>query len=92
VRSLWIRRFLEDSAGFIFEEPTTIFEDNQSAIAFAQNHRIVSRMKHIQVKYHFVHDLIENNTINLVYRNTKLMTADILTKPLTPSAHLLHAE
>jgi hypothetical protein len=51
---LWIRRFLEDSPGFIFEEPMAIFEDNQSAIAFAQNHHVISCMKHIQVKYHFM--------------------------------------
>jgi hypothetical protein len=89
---LWICRFLEESVGFAFTEPTAIFEDNQSAIAFAQNRRIISRMKHINVKYHFVRDLIENNTIELIYRDTKLMTADILTKPLTPSAHAPHAE
>jgi hypothetical protein len=49
-------------------------------------------MKHINVRYHFVWDLIENNTIELIYRNTKLMMADILTKPLTPLAHAPHAE
>jgi hypothetical protein len=89
---LWVRRFLEDSMELVFDEPTVIFEDNQSAIAFAQNQRIVGRTKHIHVKYHFVRDLIENYTIKLVYRNTKLMTADILTKTLPPASHAHHSE
>jgi hypothetical protein len=49
-------------------------------------------MKHIQVKYHFVHDLIENGKIKLVYQNTKDITADILTKPLSPTTHAFHAQ
>jgi hypothetical protein len=89
---LWVRLFLENSLGIVFSEPTAIFEDNQSAIAFAQNQCIVSRMKHIQIKYHFVRDLIENGTIELVYRYTKQMTVDVLTKPLSPSTHAYHTE
>jgi hypothetical protein len=89
---LWIHHFLEDTMGFSFSELTAIFKDNQSAIAFAQNHSNISRMKHIQVKYHFVQDLIKDGTIELIYRNTRMMTADILMKPLPPSTHAPHAE
>jgi hypothetical protein len=49
-------------------------------------------MKHIQDKYHFMHDLIENGKIKLVYRNTKDMTANILTKLLSPTTHTFHAQ
>jgi hypothetical protein len=31
---LWVCQFLEDCVGFVFNKPTTIFEDNQSFIAF----------------------------------------------------------
>jgi hypothetical protein len=87
-----VRRFLEDSLGVVFGQPTTIFEDNQSAIAFAGNRRTGSRMKHVDVKFHFVRDLIENGTIRVIYRNTKVMTADVLTKPLPPATHAYHCE
>jgi hypothetical protein len=89
---LWVRRFLEDSLGVIFDRPTTIFEDNQSAIAFASNRRTGGRMKHVEVKFHFIRDLIEGGIINIVYRNTKQMTADVLTKPLPPTTHAFHCE
>jgi hypothetical protein len=88
---LWVRWFL-DSINIAFDKPTTIFEDNQSTIAYARNQRAVGRMKHIQVKFHFVCDLIENGKINLVYCHTKFMTADILTKPLSPTTHAAHSE
>jgi hypothetical protein len=89
---LWVRWFLEDTLNITYNEPTVIFEDNQSTIAFANNQRTAGRMKHIQVKYHFVRDLIENRTIEIMYRHTKQMTADIMTKPLSPPTHAEHAE
>jgi hypothetical protein len=89
---LWVRRFLEETVQFYYNELTVIFEDNQSAITLAQSQRSVSHTKHVQVKYHFVRDLIQNGTIQLIYRNTKQMTADILTKPLPPSTHADHSE
>jgi hypothetical protein len=89
---LWVCHFLEDSMELVFNEPMVIFEDNQSTIAFAQNQHIVRWTKHIHVKYHFVHNLIENNTIKLIYQNTKLITVDILTKTLPPISHAHHSE
>ena len=47
-------------------------------------------MKHIEVKYHFIRQLIEDGIIRLLYINTKDMTADILTKTLAPSTHTYH--
>jgi hypothetical protein len=49
-------------------------------------------MKHVQIKFHFVWDLIKNNKIELEYRCTKLMIADIFMKPLPPLTHTFHAE
>ena len=33
---------------------TTLFSDNQAAIALAHNHQYHSRFKHIDVQYHFI--------------------------------------
>ena len=56
-------------------------EDNQSCIAMAKNPQH-GRSKHIDVKYHFVRELVENETINLKYCLTEEMIADFLTKGL----------
>ena len=57
-------------------------EDNQSCIAMAKNPQQHGRSKHIDIKYHFVRELVENKTIKLKYCPTKEMIADFLTKGL----------
>ena len=41
-----------------------------------------TRTKHIDTKFHYVHEALHDGSIDLVYCTTKDMTADILTKPL----------
>ena len=60
----------------------TVMEDNQSCIAMAKNPQHHGKSKHIEIKYHFVRKLVENETIKLEYCSTKEMIADILTKGL----------
>jgi hypothetical protein len=45
-------------------------------------------MKHIDVKYHFTQHLIETDIIELEYKSTEHMVADIFMKPLPISIHL----
>lgn len=79
--TVWLRRLLED-LGAKSNLPTLIMEDNQGAIAQAQNPVAHGRSKHIDIKYHFVREAIEDGFVSLQYCSTKDMIADILTKPL----------
>ena len=65
------------------EHPTTLFEDNQSAITLARNPVYHVRSKHIDIQYHFVCEKIESKEIKISYMITDEMIADTLTKPLT---------
>ena len=57
-------------------------EDNQSAIANAQNPVINSRSKHIDIRYHYFREAIHEMIVYLCYCPTNEMIADILTKCL----------
>jgi methyl coenzyme M reductase subunit D len=59
-----------------------IYTDNNSALALARNPVFHERTKHIAVKYHYIRQLIEEGTIDLVYINTKDQKSDGLTKLL----------
>jgi hypothetical protein len=48
-----------------------------------------ARTKHINIQYHFIHYIIEQGHIHLIYCPTDEMTADILTKAL-PSIKAKH--
>jgi hypothetical protein len=55
--------------GEIFNAPitgtTTIWADNQSAIAYSQNALASEKTKHIGMKWHFLKDHVEHGTIKL---------------------------
>ncbi|KAI0982296.1 hypothetical protein GJ496_006005 [Pomphorhynchus laevis] len=77
----WLRQVLAD-IGEQCNEPTTIFEDNQPAIAIASGKSEHKRTKHIDIKFHFVRASIQQRIVKLEYCTTNEMLADIMTKPL----------
>ena len=79
--AIWLRRLLTD-VGESLEDPIVINEDNQGAIAMAKNPVGHARTKHIDIRYHFVREGVQNGAIILKYVATGEMIADILTKPL----------
>ena len=58
----------------------TVFEDNQGAIALSKNPVNRQRSKHIDIRYHFVHDILQEGKIDIKYCPTEHMVADVLTK------------
>jgi len=79
--AIWLRKLLEN-IGFKQSDATTLYEDNQGTIALAKNPKSHSRTKHIDIKYHYVREAVEEKNIKLVYCSTEGMIADILTKGL----------
>lgn len=83
---LWFRT-LFDELGFPQPTTSTLFTDNQAAIAIAHHPEFHARTKHIDIALHFLRDLVRNETINTVYINTKDNLADVFTKGLPRPAH-----
>ncbi|GJY53796.1 retrovirus-related pol polyprotein from transposon TNT 1-94 [Tanacetum coccineum] len=55
---------------------------NQSAIFLCCNNVQHSRSKHIDVRYHFIKDQVENGVVELYFIRTEYQLADIFTKAL----------
>ena len=79
--AIWLRGLL-DELGQTQLEPTVIHEDNQGSIALSKNPEKHSRMKHIDIRYHFIREKVTSKEIIPSYINTKEQLADILTKPI----------
>lgn len=77
----WLRRLLTDFQ-MKCDNPTTIYEDNQSCLKQIVEEKFSDRSKHVDTKYHFVKDHVERGEVNCVYCPTEDMLADMLTKPL----------
>jgi len=56
--------------------------DSQSAIQLSKNPVFHDRSKHIDVRYHFIRECIEENRVIVESTGTKDQLADILTKAL----------
>lgn len=79
--AIWLRKLLADF-NLKQNQPTVIYEDNQSCLSFIKEEQLSARTKHIDTKVYFVKDHIEAKDIVCVYCPTEIMLADLLTKPL----------
>ncbi|GKC07721.1 retrovirus-related pol polyprotein from transposon TNT 1-94 [Tanacetum coccineum] len=77
---LWTRSQITDyGLGF---NKIPMYCDNKSAIALCCNHVQHSRSKHIDIRFHFIKEQVENGVVELYFVNTKYQLADIFTKSL----------
>ncbi|GJS47666.1 retrovirus-related pol polyprotein from transposon TNT 1-94 [Tanacetum coccineum] len=77
---LWMRSYLTDY-GFTFNK-IPLYSDNKSTIALCCNNVQHSRVKHIDVRYHFIKEHVEKEIVELYFIRTEYQLADIFTKPL----------
>uniref|UniRef100_A0AAV1UIR5 Uncharacterized protein n=1 Tax=Peronospora matthiolae TaxID=2874970 RepID=A0AAV1UIR5_9STRA len=78
----WLKTFMRDLGEEAGDNALTIYEDNQGAIALAENPEFHKRTKHIDIRYHFVREKVEKNQVVLQYCPTQDMLADIMTKAI----------
>ena len=82
---LWTIYFLRERGYPVAD--TMLYQDNKSSILLERNGQESSskRTRHIQLRYYFVKDQVDNGTVNIEYCPTKEMWADYFTKPLQGS-------
>ena len=79
---VWLRKLLITDLKSTSQKPTVLMEDNQGAISIAKNPVAHARTKHIDIRYHYIREAVQNGTINLCFCPSENMIADLLTKPL----------
>ena len=67
--AIWLKGLLSDLG--MIQENIEVFYDNQSAIFLAKNPTHHARTKQIDVKYHFVREVIEGSDVLLKKIDTK---------------------
>ncbi|GJW01925.1 retrovirus-related pol polyprotein from transposon TNT 1-94 [Tanacetum coccineum] len=77
---LWMRSQLTNYR-FKFNK-IPLYCDNNSATALCCNNVQHSRVKHIDVRYHFIKEQVENGIVELYFFRTEYKLADIFTKHL----------
>ena len=76
------------SLGLEQAAPVVIYEDNQAAQKLAENPVLHDRAKHIDIRYHFIRELVEDMKIKIEHIQTKMMVADLMTKAVSKMVYL----
>ena len=77
--AIWLRRLL-NGIGYVVTSPTIIYEDNQGAIELSKNAKHQSRIKHVDISFHFVRERVVMKEVEIKYCPSNEMIADIMTK------------
>ncbi|KAL8092162.1 hypothetical protein AgCh_034456 [Apium graveolens] len=85
---IWLKNFLEELGKK--QADSALYSDSQSAIHLAKNPVFHARTKHIQLRYHFIRELISNGTLSLKKILGSKNPADMLTKVV--ELPMLHPE
>jgi len=83
--AIYLRALLKDM-GEEQTGPTIIFQDNQGTISMEHNKVSNKRTKHIDIKYHYIREMVDRKQISTTYVPTEKMIADCLTKPATKNS------
>jgi len=65
-----------------------VYCDNMSSINISENPIQHSRTKHIDIRHHFIHELVENKIVEISHVSSEKQLADIFIKPLDLNSFL----
>jgi hypothetical protein len=79
--ALWLQGLFKE-LGFTGTGTAVLYEDNQSAMRTAKNGVRSERTKHVDIKYHFITDVVESGKVRIEWIPSAQQPADIFTKAL----------
>ena len=78
---VWLLKLMSD----LFDlqlDVTCIFYDNQGCVKLSKNLVFHDKSKHIEIKFHYIRDMVQRGAVKLQYVVMNDHIADVLTKPL----------
>jgi hypothetical protein len=90
-REIVYYRMILTFLGYEQLEPTKIYVDNKSAMDICRTIKLSHKVRHVNVKVHYVRELINQRVIQLIFIPTQFNVADVLTKALIRSIHNRHS-
>ena len=79
--AVWLKNLLSN----LFDlqlDATCIHCDNQSCVKLSENPVFHDKLKHIEIKYHYIRDMVQKGAVKLQYVTIDDQIANVLTKTL----------
>jgi hypothetical protein len=64
-----------------------LYNDNKFAVKLTSDESSLKKIRHIDIRYHFIRECSQNENINMQFLPSEDMVADIVTKGLTRNKH-----
>jgi hypothetical protein len=77
---LWMKKFLQELG--LQQESYLLYCDSQSVIHLSKNSTFNSRSKHIDVRYHWIRDVLDEKLLQIEKIHTDDNSSDMMTKTL----------
>ena len=90
--AVWITRIYSELGMSFQDDPICLKTDSQSAMKLAKNPEHHDKSKHIDIRHHYIRQLVESEKIILEYIPDKIQPADILTKSIVKENFLRKRE
>ena len=78
---LWFMSFLEELG--VKQDKYVVHCDSQSAIDLRKNAIYHDRINHIDIRYHWIQDVLKNHSVKIKKIHTNRNSSDMMTKVLT---------
>ena len=78
---VWLRALLAE-LGIVYSSAIPLYNDNAAAIALARDPVQHRRNKHIDIRHHYIRELVRSKVVDIEWLSGKELVADFLTKPL----------
>ena len=91
--AVWLRRFLHHlNVVTTINDHMTIHCDSMAALAYVKDPKYHGRTKHIDIRYHYIQDMVVKKEVVLKHISTSQMIVDPLTKPIVRDAYMAHVK
>ena len=80
---LWMRQLLQELNVLSKSTAVIVRMDSTSAMALIRNPVAHQRTKHIDIKYHFIRNLVDSGVVDIMYVPTEDNVADLFTKAVS---------
>ena len=81
-----------ESMGIEVEVPIIVKVDNNGAIFMSENMGVSQRTKHVDVRYKFVNEFVEDGFLRIIFVRSEDNDADMFTKNLKGELHEKHSK
>lgn len=79
---VWLKKFTWEK-NHMKQYAVVIYVDNESTINLARNPVFHGRSEHIDIRYHFIRECVEQGEIEIKHVRTEEQRADVLTKAMS---------